>query len=290
MTAGSRRAGARVAHALQSAEAARRNQALDLAERYYRLADAGATNADDATRMALLEGLADVLHMRAKPAEAERSYMRAQAFAATRLDRARLEGRQGEMVLRMGHVHRRAPGHALRASPDAACARRGGSFPGMAGGRPRCRRRGGPATDTRGVGACCRRRSPGEPVAGGPLPAHSGSGACHRLGAHLGCGPLVRLETANSRLQRLARLVEDLFDVSRLAQGRVPMHRAEVDLAALTAEAVDRWKDELAGHISVESTRGQGATFTVELPLAWTRGVTDMPHPTRRRMTAPPER
>jgi signal transduction histidine kinase len=57
---------------------------------------------------------------------------------------------------------------------------------------------------------------------------------------------VLKLETANARLQRLARLVEDLFDVSRLAQGKVPMHRAEVDLAALTAEAVDRWKEELA--------------------------------------------
>jgi signal transduction histidine kinase/tetratricopeptide (TPR) repeat protein len=55
-----------------------------------------------------------------------------------------------------------------------------------------------------------------------------------------------KLETANARLQRLARLVEDLFDVSRLAEGKLPLNLGEVDLAALTAEAVDRWKDELA--------------------------------------------
>jgi signal transduction histidine kinase len=55
-----------------------------------------------------------------------------------------------------------------------------------------------------------------------------------------------KLETANARQQRLARLVEDLFDVSRLAEGRLALRRSEVDLAALTAEAVDRWKDELA--------------------------------------------
>jgi signal transduction histidine kinase len=54
------------------------------------------------------------------------------------------------------------------------------------------------------------------------------------------------LETANARLQRLAKLVEELFCVSRLAEGKLPLHLAQVDLAGLTAEAVDRWKDELA--------------------------------------------
>jgi signal transduction histidine kinase len=57
---------------------------------------------------------------------------------------------------------------------------------------------------------------------------------------------VTKLETANMRLQRLAKLVEDLFDVSRLAEGKVSMRLGTVDLAVLTAEAVDRWKDELA--------------------------------------------
>jgi signal transduction histidine kinase len=68
---------------------------------------------------------------------------------------------------------------------------------------------------------------------------------------------VTKLETANQRLQRLARLVEDLFDVSRLAQGQVAMRLGEVDLAALTAEAVDRWKDEL-GRVRCD--------YTVEAP------------------------
>jgi len=91
-------------HALKAAEAARREHALDLAERYYRLADAGAAAADGATRMALQEGLGDVLSMRSKPVEAEQCYMRAQAFATTRSDRARLEGRRGEVTLRVGRL------------------------------------------------------------------------------------------------------------------------------------------------------------------------------------------
>jgi signal transduction histidine kinase/tetratricopeptide (TPR) repeat protein len=87
-------------YALRSAEAARRNHAPDLAERYYRLADAGAVGADGATRMAILEGLGDVLLIQPALEEAERSYTRAQAFATSRLDRARLEGRRGEVALR----------------------------------------------------------------------------------------------------------------------------------------------------------------------------------------------
>lgn len=83
-------------HALKSAEAARDRHALDLAERYYRLADRGAAEVDGATRMAILEGLGDALRIRAKYEEAAQTYARAQAFAATRLDRARLEGRRGE--------------------------------------------------------------------------------------------------------------------------------------------------------------------------------------------------
>jgi len=57
---------------------------------------------------------------------------------------------------------------------------------------------------------------------------------------------VTKLETANARLQRLAKLVEDLFDVSRMAEGKLPVRLAQVDLSALTVDAVDRWKDELA--------------------------------------------
>jgi signal transduction histidine kinase len=84
-------------HALKAAEAARSRHTLDVAERYYRLADRGAVDADDATRMRILDGLGDVLRIRGSQ-EAEPTYARAQAFATTRLDRARLEGRRGEVL------------------------------------------------------------------------------------------------------------------------------------------------------------------------------------------------
>lgn len=89
-------------HALKSADLARREHALDLAERYYRLADAGAMDVSSPARMGVLEGLGDVLRLRGKHDEAERSYMRAQALAATRLDRARLEGQRSESAFGRG--------------------------------------------------------------------------------------------------------------------------------------------------------------------------------------------
>lgn len=82
-------------HALKSAEVARRRHTLDVAERYYRLADRGAVEADAATKLVILEGLGDVLRIRGRE-EAEQVYARAQSFATTRLDKARLEGHRGD--------------------------------------------------------------------------------------------------------------------------------------------------------------------------------------------------
>ncbi len=45
--------------------------------------------------------------------------------------------------------------------------------------------------------------------------------------------------------ERLARLVEDLLDVSRLSAGRLTLDPDEFDLATLVREIVDRMKDEL---------------------------------------------
>ncbi|WP_164008397.1 ATP-binding protein [Pyxidicoccus trucidator] len=87
-------------HALKSAEEARRKHTLDVAERYYRLADRGAVDAAAATRMGILEGLGDVLRIRGKQEEAERAYARAESFATTRVDRARLEGQRGKASFR----------------------------------------------------------------------------------------------------------------------------------------------------------------------------------------------
>ncbi len=57
---------------------------------------------------------------------------------------------------------------------------------------------------------------------------------------------VVKLEAANTRLQRLARLVEDLFDVSRLSYDKLSLRRGEVDLSLLATEAGERWQEELA--------------------------------------------
>ncbi|WP_163990146.1 ATP-binding protein [Pyxidicoccus caerfyrddinensis] len=84
-------------HALKSAEVARSKHTLDVAERYYRLADRGAVEADDATKLVILEGLGDVLRIRGSE-EAEPTYARAQCFATTRLDRARIEGHRSKVA------------------------------------------------------------------------------------------------------------------------------------------------------------------------------------------------
>ena len=84
-------------HALKSAEEARRKYTLDVAERYYRLADRGAVDADDATKLVILEGLGDVLRIRGRE-EADTVYVRAQSFATTRLDRARIEGHRSKVA------------------------------------------------------------------------------------------------------------------------------------------------------------------------------------------------
>jgi signal transduction histidine kinase/tetratricopeptide (TPR) repeat protein len=55
----------------------------------------------------------------------------------------------------------------------------------------------------------------------------------------------VKLEAANARVQRFARLVEDLFDFSRLQENRLPLRRESVDLSALATHAVERWREEL---------------------------------------------
>jgi PAS domain S-box-containing protein len=50
--------------------------------------------------------------------------------------------------------------------------------------------------------------------------------------------------TVERQVKHLARLLDDLLDISRISQGKIELRRAAVDLAAATAEAV-----EAAGHM-----------------------------------------
>jgi signal transduction histidine kinase len=64
-----------------------------------------------------------------------------------------------------------------------------------------------------------------------------------------------------AQTQRLARLVEDLLDVSRISAGRLVLEREEFDLAELARETVDRMRDEFERtrtqlHVELEVVRG----------------------------------
>ncbi|OJT21947.1 hypothetical protein BO221_24670 [Archangium sp. Cb G35] len=85
-------------HALEAAREGRNRHALEIAELNYRLAERGAEEEDDATRLAILEELGEVLLIRLKAEEADQCFARAQALATSRLDHARLQGHRGEVA------------------------------------------------------------------------------------------------------------------------------------------------------------------------------------------------
>jgi len=55
-----------------------------------------------------------------------------------------------------------------------------------------------------------------------------------------------RLETANRQTRRLAKLVENLLDVSRISAGRLSLERERFDLSAVTAEVAERFGPDAA--------------------------------------------
>jgi signal transduction histidine kinase len=56
------------------------------------------------------------------------------------------------------------------------------------------------------------------------------------------------LEMANRQAKKLARLIDELLDVSRLQQGRVEMRLAEIDLAEVLREVAERMRLLSKGH------------------------------------------
>jgi signal transduction histidine kinase len=61
------------------------------------------------------------------------------------------------------------------------------------------------------------------------------------------------LEMANRQAKKLARLIDELLDVSRLQQGRVEMRLAEIDLGEVVREVGERMKLLSKGH-EIETT------------------------------------
>jgi signal transduction histidine kinase/tetratricopeptide (TPR) repeat protein len=94
-------------YALAAAERARARHALEVAERYYRIAERGgeAGAADRATRLRILEGLADALLMRGRYEEGARRYEAARALGSDPLEEAQIEGKLGKLEMNRGRNH-----------------------------------------------------------------------------------------------------------------------------------------------------------------------------------------
>lgn len=84
-------------HAMAAAARARAGHALDLAERYYRMAERGLARADGSTALSLEAGLGEVLMLRGNYAEAVVRYDSARDLAGDPLTRARVEDRLSEV-------------------------------------------------------------------------------------------------------------------------------------------------------------------------------------------------
>jgi signal transduction histidine kinase len=69
------------------------------------------------------------------------------------------------------------------------------------------------------------------------------------LRAHGGANPLpseqvvIRLNRAATQVSRLAKIVDDMLDVSRISAGRLPLEMEEFDASPVLAEVVERLKD-----------------------------------------------
>jgi diguanylate cyclase (GGDEF)-like protein/PAS domain S-box-containing protein len=86
--------------ALEAANRARSQHALDAAEFYFRIARKGAT--DDETRAMVADGLAEVLALAGRYAEAEECFVEASGFTSDERFQAALDGKLGEVAFRRG--------------------------------------------------------------------------------------------------------------------------------------------------------------------------------------------
>jgi PAS domain S-box-containing protein len=67
-----------------------------------------------------------------------------------------------------------------------------------------------------------------------------------------------RLEKARRQLQKLARMMDDLLDVSRVAEGRLRLELGDVDLMQVVREVLERFQEEAQRAGSRLELRGEG--------------------------------
>jgi len=91
-------------HALAAAAQARAQHSLQVAEQQYYIARRGMEVADQATQYKVAEGLGDVLMLRGRYDQAAREFEVARPLGQTDVDRARVEGKLGELAFKRGDV------------------------------------------------------------------------------------------------------------------------------------------------------------------------------------------
>jgi diguanylate cyclase (GGDEF)-like protein len=97
-----------IPYALGAAADARRRFSLQIAERYYRIAERGVQPSDLDTVRLVQEGLGDIAMLRGEYDEAERHLLAAQAACGEDRARGLLEGKLGELAFKRGDVEQAA--------------------------------------------------------------------------------------------------------------------------------------------------------------------------------------
>lgn len=91
-------------YALQAAVSARGRYALEIADRYYRIAGRGVDDDDRATRLQICEGLGDVAMLRGAYTEAGKQLTAAAEICEDSFGRAAIEAKLGELAFKRGDV------------------------------------------------------------------------------------------------------------------------------------------------------------------------------------------
>ncbi len=93
-----------LAYALHAGDSARARHALAIAEQQYRIAARGLAAADAPTRLRVAEGLGDILTLRGQYDDALDELGVARQLATGAVDRARLEGKLGDLAFKRGDI------------------------------------------------------------------------------------------------------------------------------------------------------------------------------------------
>ncbi len=88
--------------ALAAADQARTQNALELAEEQYRIAERGVSDTDETTRYRIAEGLGDVLMLLGRYQAAAQMFQAASLLATNNFTRAQIEGKLGELAFKQG--------------------------------------------------------------------------------------------------------------------------------------------------------------------------------------------